>query len=83
MPNTLSHPRLGFVISKKSAKLAVARNRTKRVIRESFRINQTKIGDYDIVILGRRGIADLDHQELHQIITKQWLKLSTSRPKAG
>ena len=73
--NRSGHPRLGFVISKKNAKLAVARNKIKRVIRESFRINQNKLGAYDIVILGRKGVAKLSKSELRLLIDQQWSRL--------
>lgn len=36
-PNALGEPRLGMVVAKRVLKRAVARNRAKRMIRESFR----------------------------------------------
>ncbi|WP_223351813.1 ribonuclease P protein component, partial [Escherichia coli] len=47
--NGLDHPRLGLVIGKKNVKLAVQRNRLKRLIRESFRHNQETLAGWDIV----------------------------------
>ena len=44
-PSNLATPRLGLAVSKKYARLAVDRNRIKRVIRESFR-KQTGSMDY-------------------------------------
>jgi len=57
-PNQLQHPRLGLAISRKVARTAVARNRIKRVIRESYRHWQTSLGTLDIVVLGRTGVAN-------------------------
>src|SRR5690606_40785133 len=51
--NDLDHPRLGLVIGKKSVKLTVERNRLKRVIRDSFRLNQESLGALDIVVVAR------------------------------
>ena len=49
--NGLDHPRLGLVIGKKSVKLSVERNRLKRQIRESYRLNQEVLNGWDIVIV--------------------------------
>jgi ribonuclease P protein component len=74
-PNTLEHPRLAIVISKRYVAKAVARNRLKRIIRESFRLNQDKITSNDIIIFGYRGIATLTNSELEQCLLKNWQKL--------
>jgi ribonuclease P protein component len=49
-PNRLGHPRLGIVISRKTARRAVARNYMRRVLREWFRLNQEKLGGLDLVV---------------------------------
>ena len=74
--NQLEHPRLGLVIGKKSVKLAVERNRIKRQIRESFRHSQNLLHGVDIVIVARRGIADLSNIELRQQFDKMWKRLA-------
>lgn len=74
-PNQQPHPRLGLAISRKVARSAVARNRIKRVIRESFRHWQTRLGPLDIVILGRGGISARTTRELDSSLEKLWLKL--------
>ncbi|MDY7219824.1 ribonuclease P protein component [Denitrificimonas sp. JX-1] len=74
--NQLGHPRLGLVIGKKSVKLAVERNRIKRQIRESFRLNQDLLSGIDIVIVARRGIADLSNIELKKQFDKMWKRLA-------
>ena len=63
-PNDLGHARLGLVISKKFAKLAVERNQIKRIIRESFRLNASQIPAIDIVVLSRKGVTQLDKAQL-------------------
>lgn len=47
----LNHGRLGVVIPKKVVALSTHRHRLKRIIRESFRLNQYKLVGYDIVIV--------------------------------
>ena len=49
-PSELSYSRLGVVVSKKNHKRSNKRNYMKRVIRELFRINQTKWSGYDIIV---------------------------------
>ena len=48
-----SYPRLGMAISVRSAGGAVARNRVKRIVRESFRLNQHSLPAVDLVVMGR------------------------------
>jgi len=80
--NDLGHPRLGLVIGKKSVRLSVERNRLKRVIRDSFRLNQESLGALDIVVVARKGLGDLDNPELHQQFGKLWKRLARQRPEA-
>ncbi len=78
--NQLSHPRLGLVIGKKSAKLAVQRNRLKRIIRESFRHAQDALAGWDIVVVARKGLADPDNAELFQQFEKLWKRIARTKP---
>jgi ribonuclease P protein component len=48
--NGLSIPRLGLVVSKRVLSRSVDRNRTRRVIREAFRLSQHELGDLDVVV---------------------------------
>ena len=79
--NGLDHPRLGLVIGKKSVKLAVERNRLKRLIRDSFRLHQEMLAGLDIVMVARKGLGDLDNPELHQQFAKLWKRLARNRPR--
>jgi len=77
--NDLDHPRLGLVIGKKSVKLSVERNRLKRQIRESFRLNQDLLVGWDIVVVARKGLGDLQNAELAQQFGKLWKRLARSK----
>ncbi|MDG9929086.1 MULTISPECIES: ribonuclease P protein component [Pseudomonas] len=81
--NDLEHPRLGLVIGKKSVKLSVERNRIKRVIRDSFRLNQELLAGLDIVVVARKGLGDLENPELHQQFGKLWKRLARQRNEAA
>ena len=67
--------RLGLVIAKKNVRLAVQRNRIKRVAREFFRSLPASDNSMDVVLLTRRGIDQLDNAELSSILRQQWQRL--------
>lgn len=73
--NQQDRPRLGLAISKKVARNAVARNRIKRVARESFRHWQTRLDTLDIVILGRAGVVTQPNRVLDDALGKLWTQL--------
>ena len=50
-PNERGHPRLGLIFSKKNVRRAVDRNRLKRIVRESIRLQQHRLPSVDIVVL--------------------------------
>ena len=67
--------RLGLVIAKKNVRLAVQRNRVKRIAREVFRTLPESEPSMDVVLLARRGLDQLDNEELSTILRQQWQKL--------
>lgn len=74
--NDLDHPRLGLTIAKKKEKTAVGRNRIKRNIRETFRLNQQNLPNIDIVVLARDNIGTADNRQLQRQLNKLWKKIS-------
>ncbi|RLV60827.1 ribonuclease P protein component [Parashewanella curva] len=73
--NDQNHPRMGLTVPKKQVKLAVARNRVKRIIRDSFRCHQHDLPAIDIVVLVRHGVTKMDNAALHKLVEKLWRKL--------
>ena len=69
------HHRLGLVIAKKNVRLAVHRNRIKRVARELFRNLPSNEPRLDVVLLARRGMGLLDNAELSSILLQQWQRV--------
>ncbi len=65
-PNTLVRPRLGLVVGKKTAKLAVHRNYMRRVLREFFRLNQHEICHVDLIIRVQKKFGKVDFTRIKQ-----------------
>lgn len=73
--------RLGLIVSKKTDKHAVGRNRIKRVVRDSFRHHKVLLSGLDIVFLARNGIKELDNANLHRRLDKAWNQLAKKASK--
>ena len=73
--NDCTGHRLGLVIAKKNVRLAVHRNRIKRVAPEFLRTRAADESAVDVVLLARRGMGELDNAELSSILQQQWQKL--------
>ncbi|MBX2809093.1 MAG: ribonuclease P protein component [Cellvibrionaceae bacterium] len=73
--------RLGMIIAKKHSRLAVDRNRIKRLVRESFRHQQHNLPGIDAIVLARRGLDQLSNRELNTLFKTLWRKIEKkSRP---
>ncbi len=75
-PNLLSHARLGFAISKRFAAQAVVRNRIRRILKESFRV-QTQLPAYDLVVLLNKTCNKQNVDSIQNNIEQLWQKLNT------
>ena len=76
-PNDLLQSRLGTAFSKKRVKLAVTRNRLKRICRESFRIlcpEQDKV-TVDFVVLAGPHCTKASNQQLFHVLISMLLVL--------
>ena len=77
--NDLGHDRIGFVIARKNVRSAVQRNRIKRVIREIFRHHSGLSHSSDIVVIARKGLDQLDNQEICDTFAALITRLQRSR----
>jgi ribonuclease P protein component len=73
-PNGTETSRLGLVIGKKNVPTAVARNKIKRVVRETFRLTQLPVA-VDLVFLARKDLGKLSSAELATLIQQSWGRL--------
>jgi ribonuclease P protein component len=73
--------KLGLAISKKHCRKATARNRIKRVIRESFRQNQALIAGLDIVVLNQPAATLAANDELTQSLAQHWQRCASKNRK--
>ena len=71
-PNGLNIARLGLSISSRTVGNAVNRNRIKRLIRESFRLNCAEFPAVDIVINSRTGAREATNAQLTERLTQHW-----------
>jgi ribonuclease P protein component len=65
-PNDKNSARLGLIVAKKTAKLAVQRNYMRRVLRELFRLNQHQLPAVDVVIQVQKVFEKPDFVEVKQ-----------------
>lgn len=82
-PNQLPVARLGTVVSKKNARLAVQRNRLKRLLREQFRLSQQELAGLDIVALAKPGLWQQDNAAIVTLINQQWARLLRQWPPSS
>jgi len=68
--------RLGLAVAKKNIKLAVRRNRFKRIVRESFRQHKVQLAGLDIVILAKHAANGATSQQLRAVLEQQWQHLA-------
>ena len=82
-PNTLNHPRLGFAISKQKVRLAVGRNRLRRLVRESFRKRAAAgLPPVDVVVLAREATGPAPNGDIVSSLDRHWARIETGVTRA-
>lgn len=71
-PNGVNHPRLGLAVPRRVARRAVARNRLKRQIRESYRQHAERLGGLDVVVLANKGAEQVVSKCFRRVLARQW-----------
>jgi ribonuclease P protein component len=73
--NQCANSRLGIIIAKRNIRKAVLRNRIKRIVRESFRLNQSELGSLDVIIVVYSAFASLTRQMMRKKMDEVWRKI--------
>jgi ribonuclease P protein component len=76
LPNQETHARLGLAIATKTFGSAVARNRIKRIARESFRLNQHELPPVDITVAARAAARTAGGSSLRASLDALWQQLA-------
>jgi ribonuclease P protein component len=79
-PNELTAARLGMSVAVRAMGNAVHRNRVRRMIRESFRLNQASVPALDIIIGVRAGARGAEPAALRASLELLWQKLASIQP---
>ncbi len=77
-PNATGGPRLGLAVGAKLIGNAVARNRLRRIIRESFRLAQHRLPATDIIVGPRAAARGAPVERIRQSLEGLWQKVATT-----
>jgi ribonuclease P protein component len=76
LANHETFPRLGLSIATRTFGTAVARNRIKRLARESFRLNQHSLPPVDVTVSAREAARQADMSILRASLDKHWKSIT-------
>jgi ribonuclease P protein component len=76
LANHETHPRLGLSIATRTFGSAVARNRIKRLTRESFRLNQHSLPPVDVTVSAREAARNANSSDLRASLDKHWQSIT-------
>ena len=80
-PTQFATSRLGIIASKRVSKLAVSRNRIKRIIRDSFRQQKNQFERLDVIVIAKQPCTKLSKTELRKETDNLWKKLKIHSQK--
>jgi len=75
-PNGLTMARLGMSVAARNLKQAVARNRIRRLIRESFRQQLPSLPALDLVIGVRTAVLGAENARVRERLAQLWHKIA-------
>jgi ribonuclease P protein component len=81
LANHETYPRLGLSIATRTFGTAVARNRIKRLTRESFRLNQYSLPSVDVTVSARSAARTANAGDLRASLDKHWRTIALRCPR--
>lgn len=82
-PNELGQPRLGLAIARRRVRRATARNRLRRLVRESFRHAAASLPAVDLVVMARAEAVEADNAALRESLARHWQRIGARPPVPG
>ncbi|MHB9117678.1 MAG: ribonuclease P protein component [Burkholderiales bacterium] len=79
MPNHQAYARLGIIVSKKNYALAVERNYFKRLVRDTFRLNQIMLIGLDIIVRANKPYTPNEFSLVRQELVHAFEKINKCR----
>ena len=79
-PNGRDYSRLGLAIGRKRIRLAVKRNRIKRLVRESFRHHPDRLVGLDVVVMARFD-GKKKNLDIFRSLERHWARLGVNTDK--
>jgi ribonuclease P protein component len=76
--NGLVHPRIGLAVAVKTAGSGVARNRIRRLVRESFRLAQHSLPAVDIVVAAKNPAREAPAEALRASLATLWQRVAST-----
>lgn len=77
VPSGLDHARIGLSVAARTGGNAVRRNRLRRMIRESFRLEQHRLPPTDIVVGLRNGSRGASAVALREALAALWRRIES------
>jgi ribonuclease P protein component len=74
-------PRLGLAVAVRAAGGGVARNRLRRIIRESFQLHQRSLPACDLVVSVRPKAREVAARDLRESLAALWRRLAETTPR--